>query len=199
MSSVTALPLPVSFYARGTASVARDLLGCMLESRVDGREVLGRIVEVEAYVGVHDPADHGFGGRRSRRNEALFGPPGTAYVFRSYGVHWCLNAVTEREGVPTAVLLRALEPVSGLGTMAARRGVGDPRLLCSGPGRLCQALGVTGGHNGARLDRGALRILARPDTAAVPTAVGPRIGISRAADWPLRFTVRGSRWLSRPS
>ena len=197
MSSATSPPLPVSFYARDTTSVARGLLGCLLESRVGGKRVRGRIVEVEAYVGAHDPADHGFGGRRSRRNDALFGPPGTAYVFRSYGVHWCLNAVTEREGVPTAVLLRALEPVSGFRAMSERRGVDDPRLLCSGPGRLCQALGVTGAHNGARLDRGVLRILARSESAAVPTVVGPRIGISRAADWPLRFSVRGSRWLSR--
>ncbi len=197
MSRATPSPLPASFYARDTASVARGLLGCLLESRVGGRRVVGRIVEVEAYVGAHDPADHGFGGRRSRRNGALFGPPGTAYVFRSYGVHWCLNAVTEREGVPTAVLLRALEPVRGLQTMSARRGVDDPRLLCSGPGRLCQALGVTGAHDGVRLDRGVLRILRPSVPEAIATVAGPRIGISRAADWPLRFSVRGSRWLSR--
>lgn len=197
MSRDTSSPLPVSFYARDTASVARGLLGCLLESRVAGRRVVGRIVEVEAYVGAHDPADHGFGGRRTRRNAALFGPPGTAYVFRSYGVHWCLNAVTEQEGQPTAVLLRALEPVGGLPTMSRRRGVTEPRLLCSGPGRLCQALGVTGEHDGARLDRGALRILAPPAPAPIATVVGPRIGISRAADWPLRFSVRGSPWLSR--
>lgn len=197
MSRDTASPLPVSFYARDTASVARGLLGCLLESRVGGRRTVGRIVEVEAYVGAHDPADHGFGGRRTRRNAALFGPPGTAYVFRSYGVHWCLNAVTEREGVPTAVLLRALEPLRGLRTMARRRGVDDPRLLCSGPGRLCQALGVTGDHDGARLDRGALRILRPRVPTPVATVAGPRIGVSRAAEWPLRFAVRGSRWLSR--
>jgi DNA-3-methyladenine glycosylase len=199
VSPVTYSPLPVSFYARDTAGVARGLLGCLLESRVQGRRVVGRIVEVEAYVGAHDPADHGFGGRRSRRNDALFGPPGTAYVFRSYGVHWCLNAVTEQEGVPTAVLLRALEPVRGLRTMSRRRGVDDPRLLCSGPGRLCQALGVTGDQNGARLDRGVLRILRSSDATAIATVTGPRIGISRAADWPLRFSVRGSPWLSRPA
>ena len=198
MSRATPSPLPASFYARDTTSVARGLLGCLLESRVGGRRVVGRIVEVEAYVGAHDPADHGFGGRRSRRNAALFGPPGTAYVFRSYGVHWCLNAVTEREGAPTAVLLRALEPVRGLQAMSARRGVDDPRLLCSGPGRLCQALGVTGAHDGVRLDRGVLRILRPGVSEAIATVAGPRIGISRAADWPLRFSVRGSRWLSRP-
>jgi len=189
----------VSFYARDTASVARDLLGCLLSSRIGRRHVVGRIVEVEAYVGAHDPADHGYGGRRTPRNAALFGPPGTAYVFRSYGMHWCLNAVTEREGVPTAVLIRALEPLRGIETMAARRGVAAPRDLCRGPGRLCQALGVTGLHDGARLDRGPLRILPGDRDEPVEPVAGPRIGISSATDWPLRFCVHGSRWLSRPA
>jgi DNA-3-methyladenine glycosylase len=193
------MALPVSFYARDTTSVARDLLGCLLSSRIGGRHVVGRIVEVEAYVGAHDPADHGYGGRRSARNGALFGPPGTAYVFRSYGVHWCLNAVTEREGVPTAVLIRALEPVRGLRTMAARRGREDPADLCRGPGRLCQALGVTGAQDGVRLDRGPLRILPPDDAGSFEAVAGPRVGISSARDWPLRFCVRGSRWLSRPA
>jgi DNA-3-methyladenine glycosylase len=175
------------------------LLGCLLSSRIGGRHVVGRIVEVEAYVGAHDPADHGYGGRRSARNGALFGPPGTAYVFRSYGVHWCLNAVTEREGVPTAVLIRALEPVRGLRTMAARRGREDPADLCRGPGRLCQALGVTGAQDGVRLDRGPLRILPPDDAGSFEAVAGPRVGISSARDWPLRFCVRGSRWLSRPA
>jgi len=189
----------VSFYARDTASVARELLGCLLSSRIGRRHVVGRIVEVEAYVGAHDPADHGYGGRRTPRNAALFGPPGTAYVFRSYGMHWCLNAVTEREGVPTAVLIRALEPLRGIETMAARRGVAAPRDLCRGPGRLCQALGTTRLHDGTRLDRGPLRILLPDGDEQVEPVAGPRIGISRATDWPLRFCVRGSRWLSRPA
>lgn len=192
-------PHPASFYARDTVGVARALLGCVLESRVDGRRAAGRIVEVEAYVGIHDPADHGYAGRRTARNGALFGPPGTVYVFRSYGIHWCLNAVTEREGLPTAVLLRSLEPIAGLDVMAQRRDVTDPRRLCSGPGRLCQALGVTGTHDGGRLDRGALRIFPRAMPDDVEVVAGPRIGISRAVDWPLRFAERGSRWLSRPA
>lgn len=186
------------FFARDTVRVARDLLGTVVESRIGGLRTAGRIVEVEAYVGAEDPADHGFGNRVTRRNGALFGAPGTAYVFRSYGVHWCLNAVTECEGLPTAVLIRALEPVVGLEWMSGRRGTHDPRRLCAGPGMLTQALGVTGDQDGARLDRGDLRILPRPDGVRPRVAVGPRIGITRAADWPLRFAVRGSPWLSRP-
>ncbi len=192
-------PLATSFYARDTAGVARDLLGCVLESRIGGRRVAGRIVEVEAYVGVHDPADHGYGGRKTRRNAALFGAPGTIYVFRSYGVHWCMNAVTEREGVPTAVLLRSLEPLDGLDVMADRRGVGDVRRLCAGPGRLCQALGVTGTDDGRRLDGPMLRILPRAESDVVRWVSGPRVGVTRGASWPLRFTVRDSVWLSRPA
>jgi DNA-3-methyladenine glycosylase len=191
-------PHSASFYARDTVGVARALLGCVLESRIGGRHVTGRIVEVEAYIGAEDPADHGYGGRRTARNQALFGPPGTLYVFRSYGVHWCMNAVTEREGLPTAVLLRSLQPLSGLDVMAHRRGVTDPHRLCSGPGRLCQALGVTGEHDGARLDRGVLRIFPPPVRAEVEVVAGPRVGIRRAVDWPLRFTERGSHWVSRP-
>ncbi len=198
MSPARQRPLPTSFYARDTVSVARDLLGCVLESRIGERHVAGRIVEVEAYVGVHDPADHGYRGRKTRRNTALFGPPGTVYVFRSYGVHWCMNAVTERVGVPTAVLLRALEPLEGLDVMAQRRGVDDPRRLCAGPGRLCQALGVTGKDDGRDLGAPFLRILARASGDVVAWVVGPRVGVGRAVDWPLRFAERDSAWLSRP-
>lgn len=199
MSAERQRPHPASFYARDTVGVARGLLGSVVESRIAGRHVTGRIVEVEAYVGAQDPACHGFGGRCTARNRTLFGPPGTLYVFRSYGIHWCMNAVTEREGLPTAVLLRALQPLAGLDTMMRRRGVADPYLLCSGPGRLCQALGVTGALDGTRLDRGHLRILPaeQPDDAKI--AAGPRVGIRRASDWPLRFTERGSAWLSRPA
>lgn len=198
MSHRGAPALSEQFFARDTVRVARDLLGTMLESRIGGKRTAGRIVEVEAYVGAHDPADHGYRDRKTARNAALFGVPGTAYVFRSYGVHWCLNAVTEREGMPTAVLIRALEPVAGWETMAGRRGTDDVRLLCAGPGRLAQALGVTGDHDGKPLTRGALRILARGPVRLQVTA-GPRIGISRATDWPLRFCVRDSPWLSRPA
>lgn len=187
-----------SFYARDTIRVARGLLGCLLESTVGGRRTAGRIVEVEAYVGADDPADHGFGNRLTQRNAALFGPPGTAYVFLSYGMHWCFNAVTETAGRPTAVLVRALQPVAGLDTMAQRRGVDDPRTLCAGPGRLTQALAIDGTVNGARLDRPPVRIV-RPDRAPrVPVAKGSRVGVSRAREWPLRFAECGSPWLSRP-
>jgi DNA-3-methyladenine glycosylase len=169
----------------------------MLETRVEGERTAGRIVEVEAYLGPDDPAAHGYRNRRTRGNTALYGPPGTAYVYRSYGVHWCFNAVTEREDFPSAVLVRALEPTVGLATMARRRGTDQPRLLCAGPGRLCQAMGITGEHDGGSLATGAVRLLRSSDAAPVTVAAGPRIGISQATDWPLRFVERGSPWLSR--
>lgn len=187
-----------SFYARDTVRVARSLLGCLLESTIGGARTAGRIVEVEAYVGADDPADHGFGHRLTERNAALFGPPGIAYVFLSYGVHWCFNAVTEAAGRPTAVLVRALEPVAGLDAMARRRGVDDERVLCAGPGRLTQALHIDRAVNGGRLDRPPLRILQPSGTARVAVATGPRIGVSRGRDRPLRFAELGSPWLSRP-
>ena len=190
--------LPRSFYARDTVRVARALLGCVLETRVRGAVTAGRIVEVEAYVGPHDPAAHGFGNRRTERNAGLFGPPGTAYVYFVYGMHWCVNAVTERDGYPAAVLIRALEPVAGLATMRRRRRTADDRRLCAGPGRLCQALGITGALNGAALDHGPLRIL-RFAGPSVRRSATPRIGITRAADWPLRFVITGSPWTSRPA
>lgn len=188
--------LPVGFYARDTVRVARDLLGCVLETRVRGVHTAGRIVEVEAYVGPHDPAAHGYRWHRSRRNAGLFGPPGTCYVYFIYGNHWCANVVTERDGYPAAVLLRALEPLVGLPRMARRRGTSEPRLLCAGPGRLCQALGITGALNGERLT--GPRILVRGPRAPGPkrVAASPRVGISRAVDWPLRFYEAGSPWVS---
>jgi DNA-3-methyladenine glycosylase len=177
------------FFARSVHEVAPDLLGTTL--LVDG--VGGVIVEVEAY-DHEDPASHGYRGRTAR-NEAMFGPPGHAYVYRSYGVHWCLNLVCEDEGVPSAVLLRALEPTRGLETMQARRGMDSPRLLCSGPGRLCQALGVTAAHDGLRLDSPPFRILPR---AAEPSMIATtRVGITRAAELPWRYVVAGSPFLSR--
>jgi DNA-3-methyladenine glycosylase len=189
--------LPPSFYARDTTRVARALLGCVLETRVRGVVTAGRIVEVEAYVGPHDPAAHGYGNRRTERNAGLFGPPGTAYVYFIYGMHWCFNAVTERDGYPAAVLVRALEPLEGLPAMRRRRRTGDDRLLCAGPGRLCEALGITGAMNGLGLDSTRLRIRSAgsPLRRSVVTA---RIGITRAADWPLRFSIPGSPWTSRP-
>src|SRR5213083_1507289 len=160
---MTGAAVAARFYARPTEEVARRLLGHILVSDVGGsrRRTAGRIVEVEAYVGPHDPASHAFGHRRTARTEQMYGPPGTAYVYFTYGMHWCLNAVTEREGYPAAVLIRALEPLAGIAIMRRRRGgAGVPdRALCSGPAKLCQALGITGRNDGEPLTRGQLRIL----------------------------------------
>jgi DNA-3-methyladenine glycosylase len=153
----------------------------------------GQIVEVEAY-DHKDPASHGFRGQ-TERNHSMFGPPGQAYVYRSYGVHWCLNLVCEEEGVAAAVLIRALEPTHGLDRMRARRRAEDARLLCSGPGKLCQALAVTKGHDGLPLDRPPFELLAREQP--VELVRGPRVGISVAADLPWRYGLAGSRFLSR--
>lgn len=196
MSEPGTVPLEQPYYARDTVEVARALLGCVLHSRYGGVVTAGRIVEVEAYVGPHDPAAHGFGNRRTRRNDALFGPPGTAYVFRSYGIHWCFNAVTERDGYPSAVLIRALEPTAGVAEMKRRRGTDDERRLCAGPGRLTQALAITDAANRAPLDRGTVRILKAPMNQKLAVQCGPRVGISQAKDWPLRFYLEGP-WHSR--
>jgi DNA-3-methyladenine glycosylase len=171
--------------------VARELVGA--ELYVDG--VGGRIVEVEAYHH-EDPASHGYLGRRTARNAAMFLPGGHAYVYRSYGIHWCLNVVTGGPDEAEAVLIRALEPLAGLDAMRARRGLDDPRALCSGPGKLCQALGVTREHDGLPLDAPPFEL--RPRSARPELAVGPRIGISRGQELPWRFGLAGSRFLSRP-
>lgn len=189
--------LPASFYARPTPEVARRLLGHILVSRIGGRRVAGRIVETEAYIGPDDPACHGYGARRTRRNASLFGAPGTAYVYFTYGMHWCLNAVTEAVGFPAAVLIRALEPLAGVATMRRRRGGVGEGQLCSGPARLCEALGVTGRHDGGSLQRGVLRIVRRHAGQRLDIMVTPRIGITRAVDWPLRFLIKDSPWVSR--
>jgi DNA-3-methyladenine glycosylase len=171
-------------------------LGRILVSDVGGRRrrTAGRIVEVEAYVGPHDPACHAYGHRRTARTEPLYGPPGTAYVYFTYGMHWCLNAVTEEREFPAAVLIRALEPIAGFETMRGRR---RKEPLCSGPARLCAALGVTGRLNGASLQRGLLRIVEGTKPKRSDIVAGPRIGITQAADWPLRFYLKNSPWLSR--
>jgi len=184
------------FYARPTEEVARGLLGRILVSDVGGRreQTAGRIVEVEAYVGPHDPACHAYGHRRTARTEPLYGPPGTAYVYFTYGMHWCLNAVTETQGFPAAVLIRALEPIAGFETMRQRRGK-EP--LCAGPARLCEALGVTGALNGVSLQRGRLRIVDGTRPRKQDIVAGPRIGITQAADWPLRFYLKYSPYVSR--
>ena len=169
--------------------VAPELIGVTL--LVDG--VGGRIVEAEAY-DQEDPASHGYRGR-TERNASMFGPPGHAYVYRSYGIHWCLNLVCEEEGVASAVLIRALEPTHGLERMRELRGLEEPRLLCSGPGRLCQALAVTREHDGLALDRPPFELLAAEERAEV--VAGPRIGITRAAELPWRYAEAGSRFVSR--
>jgi DNA-3-methyladenine glycosylase len=190
-------PLPRRYYARDTVSVARALLGCVLETSSDGKVTAGRIVEVEAYLGPEDPAAHGYGNRQTRRNASMFGPAGTAYVYRSYGLHWCVNVVTERVGHPAAVLIRALEPLVGREIMVSRRQVDDDRLLCAGPGRLCQALAITRAHDGMELQRRPLRVLRQRGAPGVEVAVSRRVGISKATDWPLRFYISGSPWVSR--
>jgi DNA-3-methyladenine glycosylase len=172
--------------------VAPDLIGASL--LVDG--VGGTIVEVEAY-DHEDPASHGFRGRTSS-NAAMFGPPGNAYVYRSYGIHWCLNLVCEEEEIPSAVLVRALEPTHGLDQMRARRGVDEPRLLCSGPGRLCQALGITREHDGLPLDRQPFELRTPDPGTRTRVLAGPRVGITRAAELPWRYVLAGSRFVSRP-
>ena len=175
------------FFTRNAAAVAPELIGCTLLHGGIG----GVIVEVEAY-DLGDPASHSFKGP-TPRNAAMFGPSGHAYVYRSYGMHWCFNIVCERG---SAVLVRALEPTLGLDVMAQRRGSALPRLLCSGPGRLCQALAITAEQDGAPLDCEPLALLPRAATVAVAT--GTRIGISRGAETPWRFAIAGSPFLSRP-
>ena len=165
-------------------------------STVDGRRATGVIVEVEAYTGPDDPASHAAARiGRTRRNASMFGPPGTAYVYLSYGVHWCLNVVTGSTGDPCAVLLRAVDPIEGLGVMAARRG--RERDLASGPGRVGQAFGITDALNTHDLSSSPLRLLPGWPTPPGSIEVSPRVGVSRAQDWPLRFSVRGNASVSR--
>jgi DNA-3-methyladenine glycosylase len=178
------------FFDRSVHEVAPELIGATL--LVDG--VGGVIVEVEAYHHT-DPAAHSYIGR-TERNAVMFGPPGFAYVYRSYGIHWCLNFVCEEEGSASAVLIRALEPRAGLAQMRRRRGLRDERDLCSGPGKLCEALGVTIKHNGLPLDRAPFELRARP--AKPEVAVGVRIGITKAVEHPWRYGLKGSKFLSRP-
>jgi DNA-3-methyladenine glycosylase len=178
-----------SFFDRSVHEVAPELIGVML--LVDS--VGGPIVEVEAY-DHEDPAAHGYGGLTDR-NRSMFGPAGHAYVYRSYGIHWCLNFVCESEGVASAVLIRALEPTRGVETMAARRGLNDPRLLASGPGRLTQALGITREHDGLPLDRPPFELFPRETEPEI--VAGLRIGITKAADRPWRYGLAGSRFVSR--
>lgn len=182
--------LKAGFFARSVHQVAPELIGATL--LVDG--VGGVIVEVEAYHHT-DPAAHSFGGM-TERNAVMFGPPGYAYVYRSYGIHWCLNFACEPEGSASAILIRALEPTEGLAAIRRRRGLKDERLLCSGPGRLAQALGITREkHNGKRLDRAPFEIFGRESRPEI--VAGPRIGITKAVELPWRYGMKGSRFVSK--
>jgi DNA-3-methyladenine glycosylase len=188
--------LPAGFYARETELVARELLGATLECTVRGARCSGRIVETEAYTGEEDLACHAAAGRTAR-TAPLYGPPGRAYVYFVYGMHWCVNAVTRRAGLPSAVLIRALEPLEGIPAMRRRRGVKRDRDLTNGPAKLCEALGITGGaHNGVSLQTSPLRILRGEEVPDADVAVTPRIGISRAVSEPLRWIIRSSAFVS---
>ena len=177
------------FFAGTVHEVAPELIGATL--LVDG--VGGKIVEVEAY-DQDDPASHGFRGRTAR-TASMFGPPGHAYVYRSYGIHWCLNLVCAEEGRAEAALVRALEPTAGVAAMRERRGLQAERALCSGPGKLCQALGITRLLDGVALDEPPFELLAREGEP--PLSVGPRVGITRAVEQPWRYGLAGSPFLSR--
>jgi DNA-3-methyladenine glycosylase len=183
-------PLRRAFFARSVHAVAPDLIGATL--LVDG--VGGIIVEVEAYHHT-DPAAHSFHGP-TPRNAVMFGSPGYAYVYRSYGIHWCVNFVCEKQGSASAVLIRALQPTHGLAAMRRRRGLHDERSLCSGPGKLCEALGITIKHSELPLDAPPIALHAR--IGKVEVVSGVRIGITKAVDLPWRYGLKGSRFLSKP-
>jgi len=182
--------LTKAFFRRSVHEVAPDLIGATLLFNGVG----GRLVEVEAYHHT-DPAAHSFRGPTAR-NAVMFGPPGYAYVYRSYGIHWCLNFVCEPKGSASAVLIRAIEPTAGLPLMRRRRGLTDLRLLCAGPGRVCEALGITAVHNGLALDEPPFALFTRTGEAEV--VAGPRIGITKAAEMPWRYGLKGSAFLSKP-
>jgi len=189
-------PLAPAFYAQPTLDLARALLGKTLVRRTAEGVTAGIIVETEAYVAAIDPAAHAYRGQ-TPRNRSMFGPPGHAYVYRIYGMHVCLNVVTEPAGQAAAVLIRAVEPTCGRELMRARRGAGVPdRDLCRGPGRLCQAFAITLALDGASLHGPELWVAETLGGAPPAAAASPRIGISHAADWPWRFYVPGNRYVS---
>jgi DNA-3-methyladenine glycosylase len=190
-------PFARDFYDRDTSVVARDLLGAVIECRSDQGVTSARIVETEAYIGPDDPACHAAAGL-TPRTKYLFGPPGISYVYLIYGMYWCFNAVTREEGHGSAVLVRAASPLEGEPLMQQRRGSLRSRHdLTNGPGKLCLALGITGDHNGRPLDEPPLRLLAGERVPDRDVVVTPRIGITRAAEWPLRYFVRDDPFVSK--
>ena len=189
--------LPRAFYQRETEIVAREMLGTVLECETEDGLASGIIVETEAYLGEHDLACHAAAGRTAR-TEALYGPPGTSYVYFIYGMYWCFNAVTREVDLPSAVLVRALEPLDGIALMHKRR----PRIkndvdLTNGPGKLCTALGIDGSMSGQSLQRKPLRIREGEPVPDDKVETTTRIGITKSADWPLRWIVRGNRFVSK--
>ena len=189
-------PLPACFYNRDTEQVARDLLGAVLRCTTSDGVASGRVVETEAYLGEHDLACHATAGLTAR-TRWLYGAPGTAYVYFIYGVHWCFNAVTRAVGSPSAVLVRALEPLDGVELMRERRGSVRERDLTNGPGKLCEALGITGAQNGIPLRKSAIEILRGVPVPDERVVVTPRIGITKSAEWPLRWCVSDSPYVSK--
>jgi DNA-3-methyladenine glycosylase len=191
-------PLPRAFYARSALDVARDCIGQILVHETGAELLVGRIVEAEAYVGVADKACHGYAGHRSSRNESMYGPAGHAYVFLIYGLHWHLNLVSSQRNDPSAVLVRAVEPLLGEEAMAARRGFPKiRRLLTNGPGKLCQAFGIERAHDSVDLCSGPLYLTAGTSPARILRC--PRIGVDYAGNWaqePLRFLDPESKFLS---
>ncbi len=187
--------LPVDFYARPTETVARELLNTYLVHFSPAGVVAGRVVETEAYLGPGDPASHSARGM-TKRNAVMFGPSGRAYIYFIYGVHYCFNATTGDDQTPAAVLIRSLEPVLGIDLMISRRGTNKLRQLCSGPGKLVQALEITAAQNGTSLVNGPIRFY-RGDLSLGAITATTRVGISKAAELPLRFYVRDCAYISR--
>ena len=189
--------LPRAFYERETEIVAREMLGTVLECETSAGIASGIIVETEAYLGEHDLACHAAAGRTAR-TETLYGPPGTSYVYFIYGMYWCFNAVTRAEGLPSAVLVRAVEPLAGIDLMRKRRSLIRNEVdLTSGPGKLCTALGIEGSMSAKSLQRKPLVIREGQSVPDGKVEVTTRIGITRSADWPLRWIVKGNRFVSR--
>lgn len=188
--------LPVAFFRRPASEVARALLGMIVVSRVRGTHTAGRIVETEAYLGAMDPAAHAYRHRLHAGNASLYAPPATWYVYRSYGIHWCVNLVCHGPEAGAAVLLRALEPLEGLATMRRRRGNRPDLELAAGPGRLSHALGITRSLDGRPMPEAKVVVVKGDTVMDSEVANTPRVGITKAADWPLRYVIAGSPWLS---